>query len=223
MSTKAVWQYFTNEASIKKSSKACIKDNYPDFKRLVGEKGWNNLVPAIRDRFSQSHSKSDAVHYTGMMLKVRCNLTGWCLAQLCRVVGTPLTPYSGKDVPTIVRVYENRDNTGTVWEREYFFPNRKPLIIRSTKMLDRDEILLESVDGGIRMRLKVFEEQGRLVFLSTSYFIKVLGMRICIPSLFTPGVTRVEHIDEGNDFFRFILSMNHPYLGEMFYQEGVFR
>jgi len=194
-----------------------------DFKRLVGDEGWNRLVPAIHERFSKSYGKTEAVNYKGAMLIVRSNFTGWCLAQICRLVGTPLTPYSGKDVATIVRVYENEDNTGTVWEREYQFPNRKPLIIRSTKMLDIDETLLESVDGGIRMRLKVFEEDGRLIFLSTSYFIKILNIRIRIPSLLTPGITRVEHVDEGNGFFRFILSMNHPYLGEMFYQEGLFR
>lgn len=223
MSTKAYWNFFTYESFTKKIQKKNVKNNHMDFRKLVGEKGWNRLVPAIHVRFTKTQSKDNAVCYSGSMLSVRSNFTGWCLAQLCRIVGTPLTPYSGKEIPTIVRVYKNEDNTGTVWEREYQFPNRKPLIIRSTKMLDIDKSLMESVDGGIRMRLKVFEEEGRLVFLSTSYFIKILNIRLLIPSLFTPGLTRVEHIDEGNGYFRFILSMKHPYLGEMFYQEGLFR
>jgi Domain of unknown function (DUF4166) len=223
MNSKVETQFLTDKPYIRKREKSVSQDSDLDFQRLVGKEGWNRLVPAIRARFSKSYSKDKAVVYKGAMLSVRSNSMGWILAQACRVMGTPLTPYSGRNVTTIVRVYQNENNTGTVWEREYQFPDRKPLIIRSTKMLDSDETLLESVDGGIRMRLRVFEEEGRLVFLSTSYFIKVFGTRVQIPSLLTPGVTRVEHIDEGNGFFRFILSMKHPYLGEMFYQEGIFR
>ena len=194
-----------------------------DFEQLMGRAAWQRLVPAIRERFANDHYTNTTVNYRGVMLVVRCNTAGWLLAQVCRLIGTPLTPYTGIDVATTVRVYEDNTAGGTVWEREYQFKNHKPLVVRSVKCLDTDETLLESVDGGIRMRLRVFEEKGKLVFISKDYFIKLAGLRFTIPMWLTPGTTRVEHVDEGSGWFRFILSMDHPWLGEMFYQEGVFK
>lgn len=195
--------------------------SYVDFRKLLGETAWQRLVPAVQQRFNVSHRIPIA--YVGTMVKISCHPVGWLLAQLCRLLGTPLTPYVGEDIPTIVRVYDDAKRKGTVWEREYRFPDKRPLVIRSTKCLDIDKSLLESVDGGVRMRLHVSEDDGQLVFISTSYFLEILGLRIPLPHLFTPGKTTVIHTDLGAGNFRFTLKIEHPWLGMLFYQEGVFR
>lgn len=194
--------------------------DYVDFRRLLGDDAWNRLVPAIQERFDVK--RGHAVRYAGIMYKVNCNFVGWLFAQLTRLLGTPLTPYSGKDISTIVRVYDDEKYKGTVWEREYRFPGKDTLIVRSIKCLDKDRALLESIDGGIRMRLRVYEDNGKLVFASVSYFLDLLGVRIPISDLFTPGKTEVVHTELGEGDFQFTFRMTHPWFGETFFQEGVF-
>ena len=148
---------------------------YVDFRALLGEAAWQRLVPAVRERFSNDHSRSVTTVYTGQMNEISCNAPGWFLAQACRLLGTPLTSYSGRNIPTSVHVYDDENNKGTVWERRYRFPGIKPLQIRSSKCLDRDKSLLESVDGGVRMRLHVYEKDGQLIFVS-NLMSKTIGI-----------------------------------------------
>jgi hypothetical protein len=35
--------------------------------------------------------------------------------------------------------------------------------------------------------------------------------------------THVEHVDEADGWFRFTMTVTHPFFGEMFYQTGRFR
>lgn len=199
-----------------------VEQEYVDFRKLLGETAWNRLVPAVRQRFATAQHRQ-VVRYGGTMTRVDCNVFGWLLAQCCRLLGTPLTPQRGRDIETIVSVYDEPRRKGTVWEREYRFPGKAAVVIRSTKCLDLDKSLLESVDGGVRMRLRVYEEEGQLVFVSTDYFLELLGLRLPLPRFLTPGETEVRHIDLADGNFRFTLTIRHPLFGLLFYQDGVFR
>lgn len=193
-----------------------------DFAALVGAAGWARLSPAIRARFSAKGAAA-SVTYDGIMEAVRSSLAGLLLAQFCRMVGTPLAPWRGTDVPVSVRVYEAADAGGIVWERVYRFPEKAPVTVRSTKVLTPDGALLECVGGGFGMRLKVFERDGRLHFVSIRYFWQCGPWRIPLPRLLTPGAAHVIHTDEGGGLFRFTMTFQHPILGETYFQDGVFR
>ena len=194
----------------------------PDFRRLLGEPAWNRLARGIRSRFDASHGVTRPVVYTGCMQMVRCNLWGWLLAQLFRLLGTPVAPASGTDVPVEVKLFPSCHDTGIVWERTYHFPGRAPLTVRSTKTLDTDGSLLESLGAGLRMRLRVYERDGALHFRSRGYYLRVLGFSIALPDVLPPGETHVTQTDLGGSRFQFTLRITHPLLGEMFFQEGVF-
>jgi hypothetical protein len=78
------------------------------------------------------------------------------------------------------------------------------------------------------MPLNVYEERGVLHFVSRGYYFD-LGRRpnggrikIPLPALLSPGTTHVEHIDEADGWFRFTMTVTHPFFGEMFYQTGRF-
>ncbi len=193
----------------------------PDFQQLLGQAAWRRLPARVRRRFAP-HASACRTVYRGRMSAVRASRAGRVLAQLCRLLGTPLAPHRGKHVPVSVHVFDLPGARGTVWERRYHFPHRSPVAIRSIKRLDRDGMLLEVLGAGLRMRLRVYEADGELHFLSVRYFVELLGLRVALPAWFPPGTTHVVHRDEGGGLFRFILSIQHPWFGEMFYQEGVF-
>ena len=87
---------------------------------------------------------------------------------------------------------------------------------------------MERLPARLCMPLNVYEERGVLHFVSRGYYFD-LGRRpngrrvkIPLPALLSPGTTHVEHIDEANGWFRFTMTVTHPFFGEMFYQTGRF-
>jgi len=48
------------------------------------------------------------------------------------------------------------------------------------------------------------------------------ALKLWLPAFFSPGVTHVEHIDLDHGWFRFTMTVTHPWLGEMFFQTGRF-
>lgn len=197
----------------------------PDFRTLVGREGWNRLDTDIQRRFAPGHA-STAIHYRGRM-DIERSALGLVFATLAQLIGAPLPMGRAGNVPTIVRVSDDRDG-GVVWERRLFLNrDRPPACIRSTKRLGPSDgnladTLLECVDGGLGMVLAVFEEGRSLVFESRSYFLELAGMRVPIPALLTPGRCRVTHAAVAPTRFRFTMEMVHPLWGRTFHQTGLF-
>lgn len=188
---------------------------HPDFRGLVGEAGWAALPLAVRARFIDQPART----YEGRMT-VRASAAGFVFAHLCRLIGTPLAPWRGENVGVDVRVW-NRPDGALVWDRIYRFEGRKPVKVGSCKKADRRG-LVEVVRGGLGMALDVTVEDGALHFRSRGYFWEILGLRLPLPELLTPGAAHVFHRDEGGGHFTFGLRFVHPWLGETFWQEGVF-
>ncbi|MDH3475649.1 MAG: DUF4166 domain-containing protein [Rhodospirillales bacterium] len=200
----------------------------PTYRRLLGDEAWNRLSTEIRLRFGLKpndfkSSGRERIRYRGVMEEVRCSRAGWLLAQACRLIGTPLAFNRGRDVPVEVWVYKEAGGEGVAWERLYRFPGRRPVTVVSAKRPDRRDGLVECVGGGFGMVLRVFEADGSLNFLSLRYFWQLAHWRLPIPALLTPGTTHVVHGDEADGRFRFTMTVRHPWLGETYYQTGLFR
>lgn len=191
----------------------------PDFRRLLGDAAWGRLPQAVRARFDSHAHSSQTTVYRGEM-RVAASRSGRWLAQLCRLIGTPVAPHVGDVVPMQVRVFDTPQ--GVVWERRYEFAGRAPVIVRSTKQLDDNGGLVEALNAGLHMRLRVFEERGQLHFLSTGYYFHAGMLRFNLPDWFLPGATHVVHEDLGAGLFRFSMRTIHRWFGEMFFQDGVF-
>lgn len=191
------------------------------YRLLMGEAAWRRLHPAIQARFDGSEKARNAC-YEGIMFTVRSSLAGWLLAQFCRLIGTPLALHQEKNVPMQVRVYPDEQRGGLVWDRLYRFRHHSLNRVRSTKRIDEQSGLMECVGGGFGMYLRVSEDNGAIRFVSQGFFWQLGQRRLGIPALFTPGRTTVVQTELGGGQFRFTLKVQHPLLGRVFYQDGVF-
>jgi hypothetical protein len=191
----------------------------PNFEALVGAAGWASLPAAVRARFDAAAHRTPRV-FPGAM-DLRMNALGWLFAQACRLIGTPIAPWSGRAVPTEVEV--GAEPGGAIrWARTYGFAGRGPLTVASFKLAAPDGSLLEVTRGGLGMRLAVAAEDGALVFRSTGYVWRLGRWLLPVPALLTPGRAVVVHRDLGGGAFRFTLSFVHPLAGETIVNAGDF-
>jgi len=77
----------------------------PTFRRLLGDAAWRRLDANVRARFAVKPGVGDVFAFAGEMAVVRRSRYGWLLAQICRLIGTPVVPQRGRDVPTVVRLF----------------------------------------------------------------------------------------------------------------------
>jgi hypothetical protein len=145
------------------------------------------------------------------------------LAQFCRLTGTPFAPWRGRDVPVAITLRAVPGKDAIIWDREYSYPARAPVLVRSVKHTGRDGRLLECVGGGFGMSLDVYEENSALHFRSRRYFWRCGNRLLWLPKALTPGTTHVVHQDLGDGSFRFVMTVRHPLFGTLFHQDGIFR
>ncbi|MCB1593228.1 MAG: DUF4166 domain-containing protein [Alphaproteobacteria bacterium] len=189
----------------------------------MGEEAWMRLDPNVRARFETDPKEGEVVVYRGTMHTVRRSKMGWLFAHLTRVIGNPLTPYAGVDVPLDVETTKKRGRSGVYWKRTYYYEGRTPFVVTSVKKESESGEMLECVGGGFGMVLDVTEENAALHFRSRTFFWQAGWLRVRMPRWLAPGETHVTHEDIGEGNFIFRLSMVHAQLGETFFQEGVFR
>jgi hypothetical protein len=193
------------------------------LRNVLGDAAWMRLPPAVRARFGDPVV---AVDYVGEFEVVRASWFGRIVATVCRLIGSPVVPHTGRNVPAVVHVGPTSE--GVAWNREYRWPNVEPCLVRSTKVIESDGTLVERLPARLCMPLEVFESGGALHFVSRGYYFDLGGRpdgsrrKVPLPCFLSPGTTHVEHHDEAEGWFRFTMTVTHPVLGEMFYQTGRF-
>ena len=200
-------------------AEARIVDN--DYRSLLGESTWNDLHPHIRHRFSLEYLHRP-VTYTGVMERVYLSPAGKLLAQLCRLIGTPLALHSATDVQMHVDVYPDEKRGGIVWERHYLYRHSRPDRVISTKRIYPTCGLVELVGGGFGMYLAISVLDKAIVFRSSEYFWQIGKSRITLPTFMSPGTTTVvqKAFDDGR--FQFTLDVDHFLFGKVCQQHGIF-
>lgn len=191
----------------------------PTYRSLLGETHWLRLDPAIRDRFSGGATGRG---FYGLMSTVRLSLGGHCLALLARLFGKSLCPKTGSDVVTKIDVEGHASDASGVWNRSYLLPRGQRYTVTSIKRFDPDAGLMECLGRGFVMYLDLYAEPDALHFVSTGYAWYCGPVKIPLPRLLSPGDTHVIHRELGGGRFRFTLSIRHPWLGELAFQEGDF-
>ncbi len=195
----------------------------PDFAALLGAEAWRRLAPDIRRRFTAVPTVAQPIRYAGVMNQVECSGVGWLLAQICRIIGTPFAPHRGTDVPVAITLRSAPEDGAILWERDYRYAGRTPILVRSAKRVAADGGLLECVGAGFAMRLAVTEEAGALHFRCRRYVWRLGRREFRLPNLLSPGAAHVLHEDLGDGRFRFAMTIRHRLFGMLFHQDGIFR
>jgi len=193
------------------------------FRALMSDEEWVSLPAPVRRRFTKRLSGGRTVVYAGEILKTRISLFGWCLAQLARVIGAPLPTSSDAHVPMIVTVTEDMATGGQIWTRLCTRRNGFPQIINSSKRFSGPTGIEEYLGYGLSMAMTIHARAGALVFRSDSYFLRVFGRRLRLPSFISPGVVTVSHAELGEGRFVFTLKVEHPWFGVLIDQVASFR
>lgn len=192
------------------------------FRLLVGAENWQRLRPAIRQRFSKRVGGCAVALYAGEIIETRFTRAGRLLAQVCRVIGSPLPLFSDPAVPAVVIVSEDEGTGGQRWTRVYHRARGNPQVINSAKGFSGPTGLEEHVGRGFGMALHVRAEEDKLIFTSDHYFWAKRGIRLRLPRWLTPGTTEVTHRDLGDGRFAFDLDLRHAWLGTLIHQRALF-
>ena len=188
------------------------------LRHVLGDSAWRRLPPAVRARFGEPVVTVD---YVGEFEIVRASWLGLALATFCRLIGTPVVPRTGLNVPAVVHV--GPVGAGVAWHREYRWPRSEPCLVRSTKVIEANGALVEKLPAHLCMPLRVYEQRGSLHFVSHGYYFEFgKRLRIPLPAWMSPGITHVEHHDLEKGWFRFTMTVTHLFFGELFFQTGLF-
>lgn len=193
----------------------------PTIRLLLGAAAWHRLAAPVRRRFAVKPLPGHAFVWAGTMEVVHLSRLGRAFAGVLRLLGMPLAPWTGGDVPVTITLTAAGTHA-TQWARRYDFA-RASVVVSSRKTLDAKLKLLELTRGGLGMQLSVAEVSGALCFASERFFWRVGRLALPIPLLFTPGRLTVDHEELGCGTFRFSLAMRHPLCGLTVFQTGVFR
>src|ERR1044072_6304763 len=121
----------------------------------------------------------------------------------------PVTPRTGANVESRVRVRPG--DHGVTWDREYLWEDGARHLVRSTKVVTSDNLLVERLPARRCLPLDTYVEGAVLHFVSLGYYFDLgAGLRLWLPRLFTPGVTHVEHIHLGHGWVPFTMKGTDP-------------
>jgi hypothetical protein len=193
------------------------------FRQLLGPTAWAMLPKAVQHRFGKRLGTGESANYAGQVLVCRMGVSGWLLAQACRLIGAPLPLGRAGGVAAIVSVTEDGATGGQVWTRIYARQRGFPQVIHSAKRFCGPTGLEEYLGGGVGIALHVGAIDGGIRFSSDHYFLRIGGLRMRLPGWCAPGLLTIDHVDCGGGTFTFSLTLRHRLLGEVMHQHSRFR
>lgn len=192
------------------------------FRQLLGAREWGSLPEAVRRRFGKRLGVGQSANYAGKVLSCRMTISGWVLAQACRLIGAPLPLERESGVAAIVSVTEDGMSGGQVWTRVYARRRGFPQVIHSAKRFAGPTGLEEYLGGGFGIALRVSATEGGIRFSSDHYFLQLGRIRLRMPRWLAPGLLTIDHADCGGGNFTFTLALRHRLLGEVMHQHSHF-
>ena len=135
------------------------------LREVLGPEAWSRLPEAVRERFADATASAS---YAGAFEVVRASALGRVFAWLGTLFGTPVAPRAETNVAA--RVLVRPDAHGVAWNREYLWADGTRHLVRSTKVVTDDGLLIEKLPARLCMPLDTFEEGGVLHFVSRGYY-----------------------------------------------------
>ncbi|WP_317201546.1 DUF4166 domain-containing protein [Janthinobacterium sp.] len=193
------------------------------FRRILGPE-WLKLHPDIQRRFARNPAPGRPLYYRGVLSELRSSRLGKLLAYLSMpLIQGALMPYDDADFPVDIQVYSKPDCAAIFKQRIYRLHGRRPVRFTSFMREGARGEVLEYVGMGLGMKLKLAVRDGNLHFSSDGYFWDILGWRLPLPGVLTPGKTFLCHRNDSPGQFNIRIEIRHCLFGTTFTQAGVFQ
>ncbi|MES2068824.1 MAG: DUF4166 domain-containing protein [Pseudomonadota bacterium] len=192
------------------------------FRKILGAE-WQKLHPDIQLRFAGNPTPGQPLYYTGSLAELSCSWIGKLLGYLSMpLIQGALIPFSDSNFPVDIQVYSKPDCPYIFKQRIYRLHGRKPIQFTSYMRESEQGEVLEYVGMGLGMKLVLHVHDGNLYFTSDGYFWDILGFRIPLPDILTPGKTYLCHRNDSPDHFNIRIEIKHGLFGTTFTQAGAF-
>ena len=192
------------------------------FRKILGDE-WKKLHPDIQARFAKNPLVGTPLYYTGHLSELSCSFVGKFLGFVTMpFIKGALIPFSDSNFPVDIQVYSKANCHFIFKQRIYRLHKRKPIQFTSYMRESEKGEVLEYVGAGLGMKLLLQVKDGNLHFTSDGYFWDVLGLRIPLPGVLTPGQTFLCHCNDNPNQFNIRIEIKHCLFGTTFKQVGVF-
>lgn len=193
------------------------------FRKILGPE-WQRLHPDIQRRFASNPMPGKPLLYHGTLSELRASRLGKLIGYLSKpFIQGALIPYDDSSCPVDIQVYGKPASTHIFKQRIYRLHGRRPIQFTSYMAESERGEVLEYVGLGLGMKLKLHVADGNLHFTSDGYFWDMLGWRIPLPGVLTPGTTYLRHCNEAPNRFNIRIEIRHVLFGTTFVQAGVFQ
>lgn len=186
---------------------------------------WETLHEDIRARFTMAPTATRQ-SFTGTMQVIDRSAAGWLVAKLIAFVRI-LPCVRASNVPFAFNLSSAAPAAAGGWikERLYDFADGV-FAFRSVMSLHPRAGLIEQFPWGLGMKIRLVvggEAGSTLYFLDDGYFLKVGSVRLPLPRWCTVGRFKLAHRNIDRDNFEVEINLDHPLLGQLFHQHGVFQ
>jgi len=134
-----------------------------------------------------------------------------------------LAPYEGKNVFTRVKFCSEKNSNALCFDREFYFPGKKPLRFFSRLFPQKNNEVIEVMSCGIGWRCSYSYENNKVILRHRGYNFKLCGFFIPLPITFLMGEGYAEEEAISENEFRMKMAITHFLFGIIYEYSGRFR
>lgn len=192
----------------------------PIFKSIFGE-NWHEL-PTVMKKHYANRSYCDDISEASGTMKIDGSLIWNLCSPISRIFGI-LVPYTGENIEVIVKFRSSVENNHFVFDRTFYFPNKKPYKFYSTLIPQENGEVVEIMNLGLGWKCEYCWQEGRVLLRHKGYVLKLFGKILSFPIGGLIGKGYAEEIPIDEDSFAMKMEIVHPWWGKLMGYSGTFK
>lgn len=190
------------------------------FKPIFGS-NWNKLPLVMRKHYANRPYSHDIAIAEGKM-DFRFGIIFKIFLPFFRALKL-LVPYQGKDIFTKVTFRSEQDSKALCFDREFHFPQKKPVHFFSRMIPIKENKIIEVMQCKIGWRFVYSYENNKIFLTHRGYNLSLFGFFIPLPITFLVGKGYAEEEALSEDEFRMKMMIKHFLFGIIYEYKGQFK
>lgn len=194
----------------------------PIVKSALGDQ-WQQLPEILQDNFNLQPGRDGFIRLSGTMYEIWHSRIASVFVCLGRLVGA-LVPYQGRNIPIEIEMRTYADDPQYMhWRRVHQFPGHPNVRFQTRMAYVEGRRIVEQVRLGLGICMEVSLEAGELKFRSPCYLWNLRVLKLHIPCWLLLGYGQITERQVSDDTFEMFFELNHPWFGQMYRYNGIFR